>query len=127
MMALHSLQKVVFIDRCRVYTPTVSIDDVPRQGNTGQQRRLRIVSAVLWGLVISGLLALQVNGTSAFEVVDLLRIGGLTLAIGIVVIGVGGILYKTLQYVGMTVTMIMRLFYLIGFVIVGALVSTFVL
>jgi len=105
----------------------VSIDDVPRQGNTGQQRRLRIVSAALWGLVISGLLALQVNGTSAFEVVDLLRIGGLTLAIGIVVIGVGGILYKTLQYVGMTVTMIMRLFYLIGFVIVGALVSTFVL
>lgn len=104
----------------------MSIDDVPRQGNTGQKRRLRIVSAVLWGLVISSLLALRVNGTSAFEVIDLLRIGGLTLAIGIVVIGVGGILYRTLQYVGMTVTMIMRLFYLIGFVIIGALVSTFV-
>jgi len=105
----------------------VNIDDVPRQGNTGQQRRLRIVSAILWGLVISGLAALRLNGTGAFEVIDLLRIIGLTLAIGIVVIGVAGILYKTLKYVGMTVTMIVRLFYLIGFVIVGALVSTFVL
>ena len=85
------------------------------------------MSAILWGLVLSGLIALRVNGTSAFEVVDLLRIGGLTLGIGIVVIGVGGLLYKTLQYVGMTVTMIMRLFYLIGFIVIGALVSTFVL
>ena len=104
----------------------MNIDDVPRQG-TGQQRRLQVVSAILWGLVLSGLIALRVNGTSAFEVVDLLRIGGLTLAIGIVVLGVGGILYKTLQYVGLTVTMIMRLFYLVGFVLIGALVSTFVL
>ena len=105
----------------------MNIDDVPRQGNTGQKNRLRLVSAVLWGLVISGLIALRVNGTSAFEVVDLLQIGGLTLAIGIVVLGVGGILYKTLQYVGMTVTMIVRLFYFVGFIVVGALVSTFVL
>lgn len=105
----------------------MNIDDVPTQSNTGQKRRLRIVSAILWGLVISGLIALRVNGTSALEVIDLLRIGGLTLAIGIVVIGVAGILYKTLQYVGLTVTMIVRLFYLIGFIVIGALVSTFVL
>jgi hypothetical protein len=105
----------------------VNIDDVPRQNNTSQQRWLRIVSAMLWGLVISGLIALRVNGTSAFEVVDLLQIGGLTLGIGIVVLGVAGILYKTLQYVGMTVTMIVRLFYLVGIVVIGALVSTFVL
>jgi len=106
----------------------VNIDDVEiKQQGGRQQRRLRVVSAILWGLVLSGLIALRVNGTSAFEVVDLLRIGGLTLAIGIVVIGVGGILYKTLQYVGMTVTMIMRLLYFIGFIIIGALVSTFLL
>jgi len=105
----------------------VNIDDVPRQGNTGQKRRLRIVSAILWGLVISALAALQLRGPGAFAVVDLAQLGGLTLAIGIVVLGVVGILYKTLQYVGMTVTMIMRLFYVIGFVVVGALVSTFVL
>jgi hypothetical protein len=105
----------------------VNIDDVPRQGNTGQQRRLRIVSAILWGLVISSLAALQINGPGALAVIDLLELGGLTVAIALLVVGVGGILYKTLKLVGFTVQFIMRLLYLIGFILMGGLVSTFVL
>lgn len=105
----------------------MNIDDVPRQGNTGQQRRLRIVSAILWGLVISALAALQLKGPGAFAVIDLLELGGLTFGIAILVVGVGGILYKTLQYVGFTVQFIVRLLYLLGFIVISSLVSTFVL
>jgi hypothetical protein len=105
----------------------VNIDDVPKQGNTGQQRRLQVVSAVLWGLVISALAALQLKGPGALAVLDLLQLGGLTSAIAIVVLGVAGILYKTLKYVGMTVTMIKRLFYLLAFILVGSLASSFFL
>ena len=105
----------------------MNIDDIEPQHKGGQTRIFNVISAILWGLVISALVALRLNGTSALEVVDLFRISGLTVAIAILVIGVAGILYKTLQYVGMTVTMIKRLFYLIGFLAIISLTSTFVL
>jgi len=58
---------------------------------------------------------------------DLFSTGLLAIGIGIVVLGVGGILFKTLQYVGLTMKYIFRLFYLLVFIIGGVLLSTFVL
>ena len=100
--------------------------DIPRQGGA-QQRKLRIVSAILWGLVFSSLVALQLNGTGAMEIIDFLRLGGSTLGIAIVVLGVGAMLVKILQYVGLTTKYIVRLLYLIGFLAGISIVSTFVL
>lgn len=106
----------------------MDIDDqkIPRQGS-GQQRKLRIASIILWTLVISILAALQLNGTGALAVANLFSTGLLAIGIVIVVLGVGGILFKTLQYVGLTVRLIFRLFYLIIFIIGISLLSTFVL
>lgn len=99
--------------------------DIPQQGGA-QQRKLRIVSAILWGLVLSSLVALQVNGTRVLDVLDLLRLGGSTLGIAVVVLGVGAMLVKTLQYVGLTTKYIFRLLYLVAFVAGISIVSTFV-
>lgn len=129
MLNFSSVQTILYLYEIlqHVRNPWNTDDPEIPQQPYGKESRLKYVGIILWGLVVAALATFYVTGTGAFEIIGLFRQGALSIGVGLLVLGVGTILFKILKIVGIGTKLIFRLFYLIIFVTGFSIFSSFVL